>query len=399
MGILGGAYGDGGNDNDDQSNDRYIDSIACATGIGRDRVAELIERGTLRKVYGTVHDLWHFHKKASSIKSGTVVFCGAIPEVYTGFPKIRRALMLDACVKKHFENIDVVAVEEKLNGYNVRVVLVDGDIMAFTRGGFFCPYTTQKARQLMDREFFDDHPDLVLHCEMVGPHNPYVPKDVYGVESVAFYIFDIRHKGSGIPMAVKERHELINQYDLLSVNLFGIYPLADAAPHIREIVKRLGADGREGVVIKDPEMVEAAIKYTSSESNCADLAHAFSYFHDYGQDFLYSRVVREGFQTIEWGESEDEFKERCLRLGEGMLKGMGDAILKKQHGEDIYEDVWVKTDYKIMREFQRHLRMMGIGATFKDGVKQEDGEYIFHIKKLKMSTNDKTGSILSGDMW
>ncbi|MCK5661608.1 MAG: RNA ligase, partial [Methanosarcinales archaeon] len=239
----------------------------------------------------------------------------------------------------------------------------------------------------------------VLHCEMVGPHNPYVPRDTYNVESVAFYVFDIRHKGSGIPLPVCQRHELVKQYGLLSVCLFGIYSLNDAAPQIWEIIKRLGAVGREGVVIKDPMMVEAPIKYTCSESNCTDLTHAFSYYHDYGQDFLYSRVVREGFQTIEWDESDVEFKDRCLRLGESMLGSMAETIRKKQHGDDIYEDIQIKTDLKTAREFQRHLRRMGVGALFKEGVKQEDGEYIFQVKKLKMSTNDKTESILSGDVW
>jgi len=380
-------------------NDSIIDSIACATNLDNDRIGELIERGTIRKVYGTDSELWQFHKGTSGIEAGTVVLCGESPEVYNGFPKIRRALMLDACIKNHFRNVDLVAVEEKMNGYNVRVVRVGGEVMAFTRGGFFCPYTTQKARQLLDMTFFKEHSDLVLHCEMVGPHNPYVPKDVYDVESVAFYIFDIRHKGSGIPLSVGQRHEFINQYDLLSVRLFGTYSINDAAPQIWEIIKRLGPDGREGVVIKDPMMVEVPIKYTCSQSNCTDLAHAFSYYHDYGQDFLYSRVVREGYQTVEWDESDVEFKERCLRLGESMLGSMAETIRKKQHGDDIYEDIQIKTDHKTAREFQIHLRRMGIGVLFKDGVKQEDGEYIFQIKKLRMSTNDKTDSILSGDVW
>ena len=397
-----GDYDCDANHNHDQdhvSNDGCIDSIACATNLDHGRISELIERGNLCKVYGTNKPLWHFHKGASGMGAGTVVFCGDSPEIYNGFPKIRRALMLDACIKKHFHNINTVAVEEKMNGFNVRLVLVDGEVMVFTRGGFFCPYSTQKARQLVDRTIFDEHPDFVLHCEMVGPHNPYVPRDVYNVESVAFYIFDIRYKGSGIPLSVVQRCEFVEQYGLLSVRLFGIYALDGAAPFIWDIIKRLGPEGREGVVIKDPLMVEVPIKYTCSQSNCADLAHAFSYYHDYGQDFLYSRVVREGYQTIEWGENEVEFKERCLRLGECMLSSMAETIRKKQRGDDIYEDIQIKTDQPTALEFQTHLRRMGIGALFSEGIKQEDGEYIYQIKKLKMSTNDKTDSILSGDVW
>jgi putative ATP-dependent DNA ligase len=110
-----------------------------------------------------------------------------------GFPKIHRAMVLEPTIQTHFKGLPLVAIEEKMNGYNVRVVKIQDQVLALTRGGLVCPYTTEKTTQEIGLEFFRDHPDLVLCGEMVGPDNPYVPKDIYPeVESIAFYVFDIR---------------------------------------------------------------------------------------------------------------------------------------------------------------------------------------------------------------
>lgn len=61
-----------------------------------------------------------------------------------------------------------------MNGYNIRVSSVDGQIISLTGGGFICPYSTEVAREQISSEIFEDHPDLVLCGEMVGPDNPYL---------------------------------------------------------------------------------------------------------------------------------------------------------------------------------------------------------------------------------
>src|SRR3989337_3080100 len=106
-----------------------------------------------------------------------------------------------------------------MNGYNVRVALIENNLVALTRGGFICPYTTEKANDLIGRDFFQDHPDLVLCGEMVGPDSPYVPKTFYDIESLEFFVFDIREKITGKPMPVMERRKLVEEFGLRSVRL------------------------------------------------------------------------------------------------------------------------------------------------------------------------------------
>ncbi len=42
-------------------------------------------------------------------------------------------------LKKHFSGLEKITVEEKMNGYNVRVAKVKDDILAITRSGYICP--------------------------------------------------------------------------------------------------------------------------------------------------------------------------------------------------------------------------------------------------------------------
>jgi putative ATP-dependent DNA ligase len=308
-------------------------------------------------------------------------------------------MLLGPAINDHFSKIGSVVVEEKMNGYNVRVAGIDGRIAAITRGGLVCPYSTERAEYLINPDFFTDHPDLILFGEMAGPDNPYVPKDIYGIESLEFFVFDIRQKGSGKPYPVYERRKLAEEYGFTQVRLFGEFPISHAADEIAEIIRELGKIQHEGVVIKDPQMVLHPIKYTCSQSNCADLRHAFRYYNDYGRDYFFSRVVREGFQSVEWDENESELQKRCIRLGESILHPMVDSIRQVKDGTRISDDVQIRVrDIAVASRFEEYLRRLGVDAVF-EAPQQVGDEYLVKIRKLNQSTNDKTESMCKGELW
>ena len=69
-----------------------------------------------------IEHLLRFDKEISHIEHGTVLYeKGNSFELIMGFPKIRRAMVLYPTLKKHFNGLSKLAVEEKMNGYNVRV--------------------------------------------------------------------------------------------------------------------------------------------------------------------------------------------------------------------------------------------------------------------------------------
>lgn len=82
-----------------------------------------------------------------------------------------------------------------MNGYNVRIASVDSKIVALTRGGYLCPFTTQKVQEFMDLDkFFKDNPNLVICGEMLGTANPYVSHYYPEIGELGFRIFDVREK-------------------------------------------------------------------------------------------------------------------------------------------------------------------------------------------------------------
>lgn len=373
-----------------------VEKVSKLLSVPEHRITGALKRKTLQYVPSKI-PLFRFDKPISQVEGGTSVFIEPF-DIVRGFPKISRTLMLYPALKKHFSCKTVIA-EEKMNGYNVRVALVGDKILGLTRGGFICPYTTEKANELINRNFFLDNSNLVLCGEMVGPDNPYVPKSFYEIESLEFFAFDIREKISGKPMPVMKRRKLMEEYGIKSVRLFGEFDVEEAHVEIAEIIKKLGAAMHEGVVIKDPEMLLPPVKYTSSQSNCADLRYAFEFYNDFGRDFFFGRVCREAFQSVEWNESEESLKKRCLQLGESILQPMIKTIKKKKAGERIAEDVQIRVkNLSTVKEFEEHLRLLGVDAVFEAPEKIGE-EYLVRIKRINQSTNDKTESILGGQLW
>ncbi len=374
-----------------------IAKLSGLLGIPENSISGALKRKTLQYVHGK-RELFRFDKPVSSVEGGTSVFLEPL-EAVRGFPKISRTLMLYPALIKHFSSCKKVAVEEKMNGYNVRVAFIREEIVAITRGGFICPYTTQIANDLINRDFFHDHPYLVLCGEMVGPDSPYVPKTFYQIGSIDFFVFDVREKNSGNPIPIHQRRRLMDEYGINSVHLFGEFDLGNAHIAITEIIKSFGETLREGVVIKDPEMKLPAVKYTSSISNCQDLRYAFEFYNDFGRDFFFGRVCREAFQSVEWDEDEESARKRSQNLGESILLPMISTIKRKMAGERISENVQIRVkNLNTVSEFEDYLRLLGIDAVFEIPEKMGD-EYLVRIKKIHQSTNDKTQTILDGQMW
>ncbi|MDI3502817.1 MAG: putative ATP-dependent ligase [Archaeoglobi archaeon] len=367
-------------------------------GIEEYRVRGFLRRRVISRI-GEIKgaELYRFEKDGSGYEQGTVVVLGDEPRIIRGYPKIRRALLLERTLERHFELVPELAVEEKMNGYNVRICMIENELVALTRGGFPCPYTTHKAKKLINEEFFRDHPDLVLCAEAVGPENPYVPKDIYGVKSLDFFVFDIMREDLRIP--VKDKIELCESYGIKMARLFGFFRRDQASEEIKRIVRELGREGREGVVIKDPEMLVEPLKYTSSESNCSDLSYGFRFYSDYAVHFFLSRVIREAFQSFEFGEDEEERRKRAERIGKSILEPMVETIERVSKGERIAERITLRVDSPdIIIEFQKHLRRMGIDASFGE-IREENGEYLVEMFRYYNSTTDKTKAILEGRTW
>ncbi len=391
-------------------------------GIKSEKLEESIKKGNTKFFISMGIPTLLFKKETGNLESGTVIYLSDEIEVIRGFPKIRRTLLLGPALKNHFQ--DLIAVEEKMNGYNVRIASIncsgicaegfknpesnskgfdesDGDkkhnkIVALTRGGYICPFTTKKAQELMDLDdFFADNPELVICGEMVGTDNPYVSQYYPEIGKLAFRVFDIRHKLSNEPLSIDAKRELLKQYNLPAVRLFGVFLADDAHEKILELIKEIGLEHREGVVMKHPSMEIPPLKYTSSQAHDREIKYAFNFPFDFGRAFFFSRVIREGFQAYEMEDSPEELQKRAQRLGESIIYPMMEIIKQINAGEPAVEDTTINVNSKKeAEEFVRHLHDLGVSAML---IEYNDGNAV--IRRMYNSTTDKIKNYLNGGLY
>ncbi len=78
-------------------------------------------------------------KRVGQLSKGIVV---TDAEIIFAFPRIARILQLENGIKLTFTN--PFYVEEKVDGYNVRIAKIEGRVFAFTRGSYGCPFSTDR---------------------------------------------------------------------------------------------------------------------------------------------------------------------------------------------------------------------------------------------------------------
>ncbi|MCU4971264.1 RNA ligase [Halobacteria archaeon AArc-m2/3/4] len=354
-----------------------------------DRLEEHLDR--------RVHDglaYRHLSNHRSGVERGTVLVAGT---VVRGFPKIPRTLTVSTGVPEHFDG--PVAVEEKLNGYNVRLARIDGDVLAFTRSGLFCPFTTRIVRRELGAELealFDEYPQTMVCGEMIGPENPYTAHEYPGVDSIAFCAFGWRDCVSGRPLSVPERRDRYESFGIPQTRHFGTDEPAIVADGLREIVEALDEEEREGVVMQSRDG-SRQLKYTTSAANRGDLAYAFSMPFEYGQEFVFRRLVREAFQSVEWGESNSTASERAHRLGEAILCSMIESIEAVAAGETVGNRQTVRAEPETVDALLEHLRDQGLTLVI-DEDRTTNGERVVTFCKRSQSTNDRIQNYLDGQI-
>ncbi|MFB6283924.1 MAG: RNA ligase [Halobacteria archaeon] len=333
----------------------------------------------------------HLPDYRKNIERGTVLFDD---EVVRGFPKIPRTLNLENGIPRYFGEDKEIAVEEKYNGYNTRIAQVDGEYLAFTRGGIICPFTTAKARDLLDLDgFFSDNPEMMLCCEMAGIENPYTATDYPEIDGLGARVFDVRDRVSGDSLTVQERRELTESYGMENVSLFGVFDVDDAPDEVARIIEELDSEGREGVVMKTLD-IRKQLKYTTSSAANDALEYAFRLLFDYGKDFMFRRLMTEIFQAHELND-EEERKEQAHRIGESILLPAAETVDTVKEGGEVGENHVIEGDPEVITETLEHLEGLGLKIVIKKD-ETVDGERRVRFMKRMQSTNDKTESFLDG---
>lgn len=370
------------------------DVYAEELGLSHDDFENAFDSFEKREYDGTTY--YSLPDYRTKVERGTVLFDG---EVVRGFPKVPRTLVLSGGIPRYFGDeggVDEIVVEEKINGYNVRVAEVGGEKLAFTRSGIVCPFTTRYLRRRYGDsidELLDDYPDTIVCGEMAGKNSPYTAHDYEEIESLDLRVFDLRDAGTGEPAEIEERRDICETYGLTPVPGYGRYSVDEAVDEVRSIIEELDERGREGVIMKSRD-VSKQLKYTTSATNQGDLAYAFSLPFDYGRDFMFRRIVREAFQSHEH-DDEDESVERARSLGESVLLPMLKTLDAVDGGETVGESHSVRAKPEEVETLLDHLRGMGLHLVIEEDRREGDERYVEFVKKTQ-ATNDKTENYLDG---
>jgi putative ATP-dependent DNA ligase len=346
-------------------------------------IAEALKAGRAEKLGGEIEYV-RFRDAHAGIAHGTVI---AGKRAIRGYPHIKRIFTLENGLRRNMQDAELYA-EEKIDGFNVRIASVDGNVFAFSRGGFLDAFVTEKARgERGIAAFLRDNPDAVLCCEMIG-NTPYTaPTDGYDVK---MFIFDI-DRGDGTHVPCGQRYALVKRYDLLSVPLLGKFR-SDDYPGLRKLALALNKGKKEGMVLKGTGG-KSTVKYVTPWSDIDDIAKSSGMLFDMPIGFFYQRVLRSAFFINDFGLDRDAY---ALKLGKAFYEGLEAALDKAARGADVDEEFEIAIrDPKIWDDIHRHMsHEVKLGELWRR--KDKDGRIRIRFRKTYKKTTKTLASYSHG---
>ncbi len=366
--------------------------ISRATGLEKGEVDKLIGRKIRLMQYKGI-EYAVFRYDIQGFKEGTTVILVDPPIVVPAYPSIRRLALLEYAVKYMPREF---FVEEKMNGYNVRVVTVNKKVLAITRGGYICPYTTARIKRIYGSRLLElsrEYPSIILVGEVVGQENPYVPQYYPEAPGFDYFVFDVFKDGKLAPL--KTRDEIVEKYDLKRVRVLGVLSRNDTW-RLWEIVEELEREGREGIVIKDPEHKVPALKYTTIRTNIGDIREGMKYPFDEGRSYLFPRILRLIAQGYEMNWSEEQLNEIALELGKAILEPAIKSLKNRANGKLI------ASEYKLvfpseedLSDFLEYMEALGVDIVTSIIGTYEEG-LVVKVMKLKQTHGEYTKILETG---
>jgi len=373
-----------------------VEELAGIAGVEVERIERLLEKKSIRFMEYRGLPYFSFRKKVGEVDEGTcIIMVRGAPLVVPGYPHIARIGIVSRALPRHFPGM--VAVEEKMNGYNVRALYFQGMVLGITRRGLICPYTSIRLAEKYGEQvksFYTEHDpyEYTLYGEVVGTENPYVRVRYPEAPGFGYFVFDMARKGRLQPL--EERDGETGKHGIPVVRR-----LATIDPHTAEgigelwrILDSLGAEGREGVVLKDPMHRVEPLKYTTTAIDLADIEAGMRYFADEGRDYLYSRLVRIAFRLYERGVDPSTI---AARLGEAVLKPMIEAIREVAEKGASYEEFTLPfPGYPEAKEYVDYMERLGLELEVVD-ITPSNGRVLLRLRKPKPETSSLASRILS----
>ena len=363
--------------------------------ISPDLVKQALKNKKVRREEIFSLEYLRFSDDFKDIPRGTAIFKDF---VIWGYPHIGRIFMLETGLKEQFEA--PFWVEEKVDGYNVRIFKYGNEYYALSRGGFICPFTTDRLPDLINLQVLDENPDLVICAEVAGPENPYIEESPpYVKEDVQLFVFDIMKKNSQEFLSHEEKMEIIEKYNLPSVQILGKFTSSDEdILKIKEILKKFNEEGREGVVFKEDSPRNKRAKYITSYANLMDIKVNAKSMLQLPPEYYTNRVLRIVLFMIEEGleKTEHLYEE----LGRAFIDGLFEAVKQFQENHKVYRTFSCKFRKKenaialleFLSKTSKHIQI-------KERKLEKEGDYWrLEFDKIYLNMTGLLGHLLSGGL-
>ena len=299
---------------------------------------------------------------------------------------IKRIFTIPNGVKRNLPQDSSIYVEEKIDGFNIRLLALGGKILGFSRGGFLDRFVTEKVSELKLEKFFADHPDKILCGEMIG-NTPYTEpaKDF----DVRLFVFDI-DDGSGNYLPCQERYAILKRYGIDGVPFLGRFEATDLQG-LKKVALALNKGKREGMVLKTADR-KSAVKYVTPEADIEDIAHESALFFDMPLGFYYQRILR---SAISIKDFEFDRKEYSRRLGNAFYEGLELALKNAEKGEPIEKEFEIRIrDLTVWDSIKKHMsREVKIDELWR---REENGKTKIRFRKIYKKTTKILTSYLAG---
>ncbi|MEM4367234.1 MAG: RNA ligase [Candidatus Anstonellales archaeon] len=330
---------------------------------------DAVEEG---KVIYEEEPLEHFRveKPIHGYERGTVIAKDIVIEPY---PHIKRIMALEKGVKRYFKK--PFWVEEKVDGYNVRIVWVKNNFLALSRGGFVDWFAYDRVGQNI---LEIAKKEGMVCCEVTGrtPHTTSPKKEVH------FSIFDIA-KGKEM-MPTGERVKVVEKYGAESVPIYGQFN-PNNIEGLKKLMIKLDRMGKEGIVMKG----EDRAKYVTASSSISQLAKSAKLFFDMPQNFYIQKLSRAYLFAKEMGLDADKYLSEGAR---SYFSGIKQVLENPGAAKETFsievssEEVWnrIRKNIKEVKvvEKSREKTAKGFAITF-------DKLYTKTIKKVEQFKSGK----------
>lgn len=296
-----------------------------------------------------------------------------------GYPRIGRIFRLEQGLAQQFAG--TFWMEEKIDGFNIRIFRAGDELLALSRGGYVCPFATDRVPDFIPMALFESHPDLVLCAELAGPDNPYTQGGPSFVrEDVQLFVFDVMRLGQPGFVPQAEKQALCATFQLPVPRVFGQFSPADWREVLR-LVDGLDAGGREGAVFKEDAPQGHRTKYVTAWSGVYDIAVRADDTVELPGDFFTGRILRMALYLDEVGRERDAGLER--ELGRAFLEGLGRSVERfKREGRVAHDFRCRFRRRENALAFMEHLRaILGHTHVTQRRLEEEGGYWVLEFEK------------------